>query len=553
MQENRAAYKVDYSNLAANEKMKLAGEIAKLGYFDRDIINNTLVWSDQAYRNLGLSPYEVAPSTKLFLKLVYPEDLAMVKERIRAPGKASPEFEHRIIKPDGSIAWMHIFVHTVWDEEGKLIRSFGAVQDVTEQKLLELELQKLTEELQRANNLLVANQRRVALAGEIVKVGFFEWDIANKTLYWSDQQYRNFGFSPQEFIPTPAFLRNRIYPDDLDLITTAIAKIPTEKYHELQFRIIKRDGSVGRLYARITAVTDEQGMLVKIFGTTQENSKQMQAEECLQGLEKELVIANQIYIRSFFLNRLITREHSPIESKVTELSEFGIDAKTKHCCFVFLLAEEGFTADITKEKQAVLIWLAEKELGWVWKFGEDVILLVPARDNVVNKQAQLEFSRQLLGEMGKMFPHICAKVGVSGFSGIPVELRGLYEKAHRAAIVAVIVNNSQAVHWEDIGLYEFSFQLLKDKNTCAMVQKTIGRLAEYDRDHGSSLLLTLECLLEGISLKAVAQKLFIHHNTAVWRKRRIEKLLGISLDNVETKALVILYFKIWKLQKLEIN
>lgn len=53
-----------------------------------------------------------------------------------------------------------------------------------------------------------------------------------------------------------------------------------------------------------------------------------------------------------------------------------------------------------------------------------------------------------------------------------------------------------------------------------------------------------------MSLKTVGEKLFIHHNTVIWRKGRIEVLLGMSLDKIETRVLLLLYFKIWNLQKL---
>ncbi|MDF2570820.1 MAG: fold protein [Sporomusa sp.] len=430
--------------------------------------------------------------------------------------------------------------------KGEVETVLGIVRDMTQD--------------QRIKDEMALTQIKFKMAQQIAKLGYFEWDSNNNELYWSDQQYRNFGYAPQSFIPTREFYLSRIYPEDLSIVNMT-NQVERKGEVELEFRIIRPDRSVGWLWSRCESVMDDQGSTTRIFGTTQDITEQKQIEMRIERIGKDLIFTNHLYSRSAYLNKLLVNAYSS-EYITKALNEFGIETKVAHCCFVIQLTHRPVVnaeapADTVSAKiagkQAVLVWLAEKEMGWIWKFSDDIVLLINLTEaGIGSKQSQIEFANQLISEMTKLFPHICAKIGISGASGIPIDFRDIYEKANRAVVVAASINCcASAVHCDDIGIYEVAFQLLHDKNTCALVQNTIGRLAEYDQARGSNLLFTLELILEDMNLKMVSQKLFIHHNTVIWRKRRIEAFLGMSLDKMETKVLLILYLKIWKLQKAE--
>ncbi len=423
---------------------------------------------------------------------------------------------------------------------GNVEAILGIVRDMTQE--------------QRLKDEMTVVHRKFSMAQNIAKLGYFEWDFVKNELHWSDQQYKNFGYRPQSFIPTMEFYLSRIYPEDLEIVNMT-NEVALKGFVESEFRIVRPDRTVGWLWAGVKSIANEQGAFTSLFGTTQDITEQKQTENRILRVEKDLLFSNQLNSRSAYLNKLLVNAYSP-EYITKALNEFGIETKAEHCCFVIQLTYKpaASAADVSAKmtgKQAVLVWLAEKEIGCTWKFNDDIILLVTLiQAGITSKQRQIEFAHQLISEMKVLFPHISAKVGISGASGTPIRFRDTYEKANRAVVVAAS-NCAQAVHCDDIGIYEVAFQLLHDENTCALVQNTIGRLAEYDQVRGSNLLFTLELILEEINLKTVSQKLFIHHNTVIWRKRRIEDFLGMSLDKMETKVLLILYLKIWKLQKAE--
>ena len=538
-------------------KLKMVQQIAMLGYFERDVANDKLCMSDEAHKNFNLAPQIQSPSMDLLLSHIHPADVELIRNLIsqRKP-ECLLELEYRIVKRDGSIRWIHNLVQSIFDDNGELSKQFGITQDITKWKLIEIKLKGMTEQLQQANQLLTAKQISAMMAGKIAKVGYFEWDQANDHICWSEQQYRNYGYTPEEVAPTRELLRRRIHPDDWDVVESALAQVSEKLYMEYQFRVIKVDGSLGWLYSRANFIIHEQGG--KIFGTTQDITEQKKAEQRMSTAEKQLNFTNRLYSRSTYLNRLLF-ENFPVEQITKALNEFGIETQVAHCCFVVQLAEklpyntenleESMPSLITR-KQAVLTWLAERECGLVWRCHDDIVVLSLISDHIAgDKQSQIKVADDIIVAIEKEFPCFYVKVGISGTSDIPINFRGSYEKAHRAVIVATSMNHSSAIHGDDIGLYEVAFQLLQDKNTCQMVQNTIGRLAGHDEARGSNLLITLESILEYGNLKTVALKLFIHPNTVIWRKRRIEEFLDMPLDKMEAKLLLLLYIKIWNLKK----
>src|SRR5690606_36640089 len=57
-----------------NEKLKTAQEIAKLGYWEHNLTNNELFWSDQVYEIWEVDKINFKPTVKSFFESVIPED-----------------------------------------------------------------------------------------------------------------------------------------------------------------------------------------------------------------------------------------------------------------------------------------------------------------------------------------------------------------------------------------------------------------------------------------------------------------------------------------------
>lgn len=133
-----------------------AQRIAHLGNWDWDIINNKLYWSDEIYRIFGLSPHEFGATYETFLNSVHPDDRELVNKAVdeALSSKKSYSIDHRIVLPSGRERIVHEMAEAAWDENGRPVRMTGTVQDITEQKVADMELKKLSAVIEHSVNIV---------------------------------------------------------------------------------------------------------------------------------------------------------------------------------------------------------------------------------------------------------------------------------------------------------------------------------------------------------------------------------------------------------------
>ncbi len=104
-----------------------------------------LTWSRETYRIFGLSEPQFDNRLESFYARVHPDDLAAVKQAVRAAlaGENAYNIDHRILRPDGSVRWVHEQADLVCDAAGRALSMVGVVQDITERKQTEERVQYL--------------------------------------------------------------------------------------------------------------------------------------------------------------------------------------------------------------------------------------------------------------------------------------------------------------------------------------------------------------------------------------------------------------------------
>ena len=139
-------------------RLKRAQEIAHLGSWELDLVNNRLSWSDEVYRIFGLRPQEFVATYEAFLEAVHPDDRAAVSAAYSGSlreGRDTYEIEHRVVrKSTGEIRYVHEKCQHVRDETGRTIRSVGMVHDITGRRRAEEDLKKAFSKLERSNKEL---------------------------------------------------------------------------------------------------------------------------------------------------------------------------------------------------------------------------------------------------------------------------------------------------------------------------------------------------------------------------------------------------------------
>jgi PAS domain S-box-containing protein len=125
----------------SERRLKETEKLAHLGSWELDLATNRLSWSDEVYRIFGIKPQEFDATYEAFLEAVHPEDRAAVDDtysRSLREGRDSYEIEHRIVrKSGGETRIVHEKCEHIRDESGRIVRSVGMVEDVTERKRIE--------------------------------------------------------------------------------------------------------------------------------------------------------------------------------------------------------------------------------------------------------------------------------------------------------------------------------------------------------------------------------------------------------------------------------
>jgi PAS domain S-box-containing protein len=141
------------ARLAESERLlRRAQEIAHLGHWSVDLQTGTLHWSDEIYRIFGRDPSQFQPSYDNFFACVHPDDVALVKaseQESFQTGRHS--VDHRVVRPDGAVRWVHEEAQLERDEAGKPLHLTGTVQDITDRKQAEAELVQAKDAAVRAS------------------------------------------------------------------------------------------------------------------------------------------------------------------------------------------------------------------------------------------------------------------------------------------------------------------------------------------------------------------------------------------------------------------
>lgn len=154
-----------------------------------------LNWSSQTCAIFGIRPEEFDGKVETFFRMVYAEDRDVVKLAVEQAiaGQGMYRVDHRLVRGDGALRWVHERAEVVRDADGKPLRLVGVVQDITARKQAEEQLlhlahyDKLTELPNRTlfhDRLLqsLAHSRHAGRAAAAIFVDLDHFKLINDTL-----------------------------------------------------------------------------------------------------------------------------------------------------------------------------------------------------------------------------------------------------------------------------------------------------------------------------------------------------------------------------------
>jgi PAS domain S-box-containing protein len=266
-------------------------KIAKLAYWEYDVEKDLFLFNDEFYSIFHTTAaqeggYQLS-SAQYAGKFVYPEDLPVVGTEIeRALNSTDQHYHrdliHRIQYADGGVGYISVSINIDRDEGGKILRYYGANQDITERQL--------------AEEAVRHSEAQLSEALHIAKLAYWEYDVENDLFHFNDQFYALFHTTVEQVggyqISSAQYAGTFVYPDDLSAVGTEIERAlnSTDRhYHrDLVHRIQYADGGVGYISVSINIDRDEGGKILRYYGANQDITERQLAEEAVRHSEAQL-------------------------------------------------------------------------------------------------------------------------------------------------------------------------------------------------------------------------------------------------------------------------
>jgi PAS domain S-box-containing protein len=138
-------------------------------------------------------------------------------------------------------------------------------------------------EIRSAERALRESERMLADSQAAAHVGSWEalidGDGTRRTLRWSDETYRIFGYEPGTVPIDQAFFLSAVHPDDRGLLWSGgpPGVSPTDR-SEAEFRVVRPDGDVRTIQSWFRADRDAAGRVTRLHGTCQDITARKRAE-----------------------------------------------------------------------------------------------------------------------------------------------------------------------------------------------------------------------------------------------------------------------------------
>ena len=142
---------------SAHQQLRFHVENSPLGVIEWDSQFRVQGWSKQAERIFGWKAEEVLSQQLNDWQFVYPDDLEFVHQKalnLLNPESPPEIIENRNLTKDGNMLYCQWYNSVLFDESNAVVSILSLVQDQTERKQAEEQLQQLNQQLQRSNQEL---------------------------------------------------------------------------------------------------------------------------------------------------------------------------------------------------------------------------------------------------------------------------------------------------------------------------------------------------------------------------------------------------------------
>ncbi|MBE9097024.1 PAS domain S-box protein [Tychonema sp. LEGE 07203] len=228
-------------------------------------------WATEAFeRCTGRVAEEVESFGWWNSELVHPDDREMlIKQLEGCTFSRTGANEYRIINQKGEVRWVRDCWQAVWDQtEARVVRLWGACQEITDRKQVELKLQL-------ANEFMIAQVASAPLAINCT-------DNDGRTIVWNRAAEKFFGWSATEALGQP--LPNILQGQKQDFSALLKSAGNGLLQNGLEVSLLKKDGSWIDVWLWAAPVRDAGGETLGIINIFSDLSERKRIQEERQKL-----------------------------------------------------------------------------------------------------------------------------------------------------------------------------------------------------------------------------------------------------------------------------
>jgi PAS domain S-box-containing protein len=236
------------------------------------------------------------------LKLIHPDDREAVNnewQRRLALGQPL-DFDIRLKRFDGVYRWMHVHIAPLLGDGNRIVRWYGLLTDIDDQRGAEEKLRRSERELRLIFETIPAMVYTMNAGGDI--------ELVNERLL--------------AFLGTTSLAFNEwsdfIHPDDRARVL-AIWKSTTEarEPYDVELRLRRSDGDYRWLNSRGTPMRDAEGHVVRWYALLTDIDDRKSAEEALRSTQTRLSRASQVATVAELSASIAHEINQPLASVVT--------------------------------------------------------------------------------------------------------------------------------------------------------------------------------------------------------------------------------------------
>ena len=275
-----------------------AMRIARLGAWEHDMANDVFTFNDNFYAIYRTTAQAAGgyrmSSAEYVRRYVHPEDVVRVGAEIRkalesSQSHATRRLEHRFLYADGEVGFLEVSIFVVKDDQGRILRTYGVNQDITDRKRAEEELRKLSSAVQQSPaSIIITNTKGI--------IDYVNPKFSELSGYTSDEVLgKNVNVLKTGMTPPEAY-------------TGLWQTIATGKEWHGEFRSKRKNGEVYWEFASISPITNNKGVITHFLSVQEDITDRKESERALRESEKRY--------RDFFEDDLTGDFISTVEGKI---------------------------------------------------------------------------------------------------------------------------------------------------------------------------------------------------------------------------------------------